>query len=41
MLDFLGEREAAKRIEHACAQPSTPTGTTTEIGDAIATLVTT
>ena len=41
MLDFLGEREAAKRIEHACAQPSTQTGTTTEIGEAIATLVTT
>ena len=41
MLDFLGEREAAKRIEHACAQPSTQIGTTTEIGDAIATLVTT
>ncbi len=41
MLDFLGEREAAKKIEHACAQPSTQTGTTTEIGDAIATLVTT
>lgn len=41
MLDFLGEREVAKRIEHACAQPSTQTGTTTEIGDAIATLVTT
>ena len=41
MLDFLGERETAKRIEHACAQPSTQTGTTTEIGDAIATLVTT
>ena len=41
MLDFLGEREAAKKIEHACAQPSTQTGTTTEIGEAIATLVTT
>ena len=25
MLDFLGEREAAKRIVHACAQPSTQT----------------
>ncbi len=41
MLDFLGEREAARRIENACAKPSTQIGTTTEIGDAIAKLITT
>ena len=41
MLDFLGEPEAARRIENACAKPSTQMGTTTEIGDAIAKLVTT
>jgi len=40
MLDFLGEREAARRIENACANPATQKGTTTEIGDAIAKLVT-
>ena len=40
MLDFLGEPEAARRIENACANPSTQKGTTTEIGDAIAKLVT-
>ncbi len=40
MLDFLGEPETARRIENACAQPSTQIGTTTEIGDAIAKLVT-
>ena len=39
MLDFLGEPEAARRIENACAKPSTQIGTTTEIGDAIAKLV--
>ena len=39
MLDFLGEPEAARRIETACAKPSTQMGTTTEIGDAIAKLV--
>jgi|TARA_B100001094_G_scaffold123600_1_gene119412 3-isopropylmalate dehydrogenase len=41
MLDFLGEIEAAKKIENACAKPETQKGTTTEIGDAIAKLVTT
>ena len=39
MLDFLGEPEVARRIETACAKPSTQIGTTTEIGDAIAKLV--
>lgn len=34
MLDFLGETEAAARIRTACSHPHT--GTTTEIGDAIA-----
>jgi 3-isopropylmalate dehydrogenase len=36
MLDFLGEADAAARIRKACAEPSALTGTTTEIGDAIA-----
>ncbi len=36
MLDFLGEDDAAARIRSACADPATQTGTTTEIGDAIA-----
>ncbi|MGH9227392.1 MAG: 3-isopropylmalate dehydrogenase [Acidimicrobiales bacterium] len=36
MLDFLGEADAAARIRKACADPSTLTGTTSEIGDAIA-----
>ncbi|MFA5566257.1 MAG: 3-isopropylmalate dehydrogenase [Acidimicrobiia bacterium] len=34
MLDYLGETEAAERIRRACADA--PTGSTTEIGDAIA-----
>jgi len=34
MLDFLGEGAAADRIRAACAQPGT--GSTTDIGDAIA-----
>ncbi len=34
MLEFLGEAEAAARIEQACTEP--PVGTTTEIGDLIA-----
>jgi 3-isopropylmalate dehydrogenase len=34
MLEFLGETDAAARVEKACADPVT--GTTTEIGDAIA-----
>jgi 3-isopropylmalate dehydrogenase len=37
MLDFLGEGEAADRIRTACAQPVT--GSTTDVGDAIATRV--
>jgi 3-isopropylmalate dehydrogenase len=36
MLDFLGEADASARIRKACADPSTLTGTTPEIGDAIA-----
>ncbi|HLM65071.1 MAG TPA: 3-isopropylmalate dehydrogenase [Acidimicrobiales bacterium] len=36
MLDFLGEADAAARIRKACADPSTLTGSTPEIGDAIA-----
>src|SRR5690606_14784996 len=34
MLDFLGETDAAERIRRACADA--PTGSTTDIGDAIA-----
>jgi 3-isopropylmalate dehydrogenase len=34
MLDFLGEDAAAERIRAACAEPVT--GSTTDIGDAIA-----
>ena len=34
MLDFLGDADAAERIRRACADA--PTGSTTEIGDAIA-----
>ena len=40
MLDFLGETEAAEKIEAACARPETQKGTTTEIGDAIVKLIT-
>ncbi len=36
MLDHLGETEAAERIRKACAEPETLTGSTAEIGDAIA-----
>jgi 3-isopropylmalate dehydrogenase len=36
MLDFLGEADAATRIRKACADPSALTGTTSQIGDAIA-----
>jgi 3-isopropylmalate dehydrogenase len=36
MLEFLGEADAAARIRKACADPSALTGTTPEIGDAIA-----
>ena len=39
MLDFLGESEAAARIEAACADPSTDVEGTTVIGDAVAALV--
>ena len=37
MLDFLGETAAADRIRAACA--AAPTGSTVEIGNAIAALV--
>ena len=36
MLDHLGEHEAATRIRTACADTSTLTGSTTEVGDLIA-----
>jgi len=39
MLDFLGEPEAAARIEAACADSSTDIEGTTAIGDAVAALV--
>jgi 3-isopropylmalate dehydrogenase len=36
MLDFLGEADVAARIRKACVDPSALTGSTPEIGDAIA-----
>jgi 3-isopropylmalate dehydrogenase len=36
MLDFLGEADAAARTRKACADPSALTGSTSEIGDAVA-----
>jgi 3-isopropylmalate dehydrogenase len=36
MLDFLGETDAAARIAKAVEDPSKFTGTTAEIGDAVA-----
>jgi len=39
MLDFLGESEAAERIRKASADPQTYSGSTTEIGDQIASRV--
>jgi 3-isopropylmalate dehydrogenase len=36
MLDFLGEADAAARIRKACGDPQALTGTTPEVGDAIA-----
>ncbi len=36
MLEFLGEADAAARIRKACADPSSLTGSTNEIGDAVA-----
>lgn len=39
MLDFLGEKEAAQRIEQAALQNSHHEGSTSEIGDAIAACV--
>ncbi len=40
MLDFLGEGDAADRVRVACAEVSSRTGSTTELGDAVAALVT-
>ena len=39
MLDFLGESDAAARVEAACADPSTDVEGTVAIGDAIASLL--
>jgi 3-isopropylmalate dehydrogenase len=39
MLEFLGEADAAARIRKACGEPSALTGSTSEIGDAVAALV--
>jgi 3-isopropylmalate dehydrogenase len=36
MLDFLGEADAAARIRKACADPAALSGSTPEIGDAVA-----
>ena len=36
MLEHLGEDEAADRVRAACADPASLTGSTTDIGDAIA-----
>jgi len=36
MCDFLGERDAANRIRVACAEVASHTGSTTELGDAVA-----
>lgn len=36
MLDFLGERQAAERIRKACEECASVTGSTREIGDAVA-----
>ena len=36
MLDFLGEADAAARIRKACADPAVLSGSTSEIGDAVA-----
>ena len=36
MVDFLGEPDAASRIENACADASTQVGGTAAIGDAVA-----
>ncbi|MBN2623393.1 MAG: 3-isopropylmalate dehydrogenase [Acidimicrobiales bacterium] len=36
MLDFLGEADAAARIRKACADPSAQTGSTSQVGDALA-----
>jgi 3-isopropylmalate dehydrogenase len=36
MLDFLGEADASARIRKACEDPSSLTGSTTEVGDLVA-----
>jgi 3-isopropylmalate dehydrogenase len=41
MLEFLGETDGAARIRKACADPSSLTGSTTQIGDKIVATVTT
>ena len=35
MLDFLGETDAAERIQKACESPERYTGSTTAVGDAV------
>jgi len=35
MLEFLGETDAAARVQHACATPEQYSGSTSDIGDAI------
>ena len=39
MLEFLGEDDAAARIRKACEDPSSLTGSTTEVGDLVASRV--
>ncbi len=39
MLDFLGEAGAASKVAEACADPERYTGSTTEVGDAVAAAV--
>jgi hypothetical protein len=36
MLDFLGETDAAERVQKACQSPERFEGSTTDIGDAVA-----
>jgi 3-isopropylmalate dehydrogenase len=36
MLEFLGEADAATRVRQACADTAALTGSTTDIGDAVA-----
>ncbi|MEZ5323186.1 MAG: hypothetical protein R2698_14150 [Microthrixaceae bacterium] len=41
MAEFLGETDAAARIAAACERPERYSGSTTEIGDAVAAALTT